>query len=178
MSITWESRRARRAEPTLLWVVDPSSPVTRADLGVVRDIAHAVQGQLTVEVVVTGEDERAAAASTAVLALLATSPEHPVRVVEDVCRAHLDDALDLADHGVVAQLADRRGLDAEAVRVLVGSDAVAGMAAEDRDIARCLGDPADHALYYLAGREIHRLPGPGSSARELYAALRQVHPAG
>lgn len=177
MSITWETRRARRGEPTLLWVVDPSSPLTRADLGVVRDIALAVQGDLPVEVVVTGDERQAAAAGSAVLALLASSPEHPVRVVEDVCRAHLDDALDLADDRVVADLAGRRGLDAEAVRVLVASDAVAGMAAEDRDIARSLGDPQGHALYYLAGREVHRLPGPGTPARELYAALRRVHPA-
>lgn len=168
---------ARQVTPSptdrlVVWVVDPRSPVTRREIGAVRDVALAVHDEIPVEVVTTGDAAGSDAAARAVVSLLAAGEVHPVRVVEDVTRAHHDDRADLADPAVVARLAEQRGQDAEAVAVLAGLPAVGEMAAEDRETARWLGDPADHALFLFAGDEVLRLPGPGASAREIVTALR------
>lgn len=164
---------ARQVTPSptdrlVVWVVDPRSPVTRREIGAVRDVALAVHDEIPIEVVTTGSE----AAARTVVALLASGEVHPVRVVEDVTRAHHDDRADLADPAVLARLAEQRGQDAEAVAVLAGLPAVGEMAAEDRETARWLGDPADHALFLFADDEVLRLPGPGASAREIISALR------
>lgn len=158
--------------PMIVWVVDPLSPVTREEIGAVRDLALAVHDEIPIEVVTTGDGPGSDAAARAVVALLASGEVYPVRVVEDVTRAHHDDAADLGDPAVVARLAEQRGQDADAVAALVDLPAAAAMAAEDRDTARSLGDPADHALFLFVGDEVVRLPGPGASAREIVAAVR------
>ena len=47
--------RVSPRDPIIVWVVDPLSPVTRRDVGAVRDTALAVHGEIPIEVVVTGE---------------------------------------------------------------------------------------------------------------------------
>lgn len=166
--------RVTPRDPIIVWVVDPLSPVTRRDVGAVRDTALAVHGEIPIEVVVTGDRPGSEAAARAVVSLLASGEVHPVRVVEDVTRAHHDEGVDVTDPAVVRRLAEQRGQDADAVVVLAGSPASGRMVAEDRDTARALGDPADHALFAFGRKEVVRLPGPGASAREIIAAIREA----
>lgn len=174
-----QARTPRRTtDPMLVWVVDPASPVVRREIGAVRDTALGIHGEIPIEVVVTGEGSTSQAAGRAVVALLASGEVHPVRVVEDVVRLHHDEGSLLVDTEDVARLADQRGQDGEAVALLAGSPFVAEAVAEDRETARSLDDPEDHALFYLGSREVVRLPVPGGSAREILAAIRQVHPRG
>ena len=164
----------RTRDSMIVWVVDPLSPVTRREVGAVRDTALAVHGEIPIEVVVTGDRPGSEAAARTVVSLLASGEVHPVRVVEDVTRAHHDDHDDLGDPEVVQRLATQRGQDAEAIVLLSASPAAAAMVTEDRATARALRDPADHALFVFGRRGAVRLPGPGASAREIIAAIREA----
>ena len=64
--------------------------------------------------------------------------------------------------------------DAEAVVVLAASAGSGRMVEEDRETARSLGDPAHHALFVFGRKDVFRLPGPGASAREIIAAIREA----
>lgn len=167
-------RRRTSREPLLVLVLDPYSPVARAWVPALRDLAARV-GDVPVEVVCTGdrasarEDSRHAAAG--VVALLAAGRVGPMTVVEDVLRAFADHGQDIADPGVVAELAAGRRLDVDAVKLMAASDEALAMAHEDRELARRLGDPAHAALlHHGAGGRWRRLPGPPATARELAAA--------
>lgn len=161
-------------DPMIVWVVDPLSPVTRREIGAVRDTALAVHEEIPIEVVVTGDGPAGEAAGRVVVSLLASGDVHPVRVVEDVTRAYHDEGVDLADPEAVRGLAAQRGQDAEAVVALAGSPDAGQMVEDDRETARALGDPVDHALFVFGRREVVRLPGPGASAREIIAAIREA----
>ena len=76
-----------------------------------------------------------------------------------------------------AAIARRRSQDGEAVELFAASDRARAMAREDRSVARDLGDPRDHALFFSGTTGVHRLPAPDRGARAVLAALEEVHPA-
>lgn len=174
------ARRRHRRAPLLTYVVDPYSAVARDWVPAVRELALVVGDHLPIEVVCTGDRsslrEDSLAAGAGVHALLATERLHPVTVVEDVLRAFADHGADIADPSTIAELAAARRLDRDAVKLVAASDDARAMAREDRELARGLGDPAGAALLYAAGDRLHRLPGPGSTPRELVSAWRTLAP--
>lgn len=165
-------RRRLCRDPVLVLVVDPYAPAARAWVPALRELTLRVD--VPVEVVCTGDragQEDSLHAAAGIIALLAPEAVHPVTVVEDVLRAHADRGQDIADLGVVAELAAARRLDTDAVKLMAASDHALAMAREDREIARRLGDPGDVALlHHGGGGRWRRLPGPPATGRELVAA--------
>ncbi|GAA3620082.1 hypothetical protein GCM10022199_25660 [Marihabitans asiaticum] len=171
----WRPRVAE--QPLLTWVVDPLSETVRSQIGAVRDVVMAVHDRITVEVVLTGDHASSEHVAAGVIALLAADGATPVQAVEDVVRAHADEGMDVAKPSSFAAIAHRRSQDGEAVEIFAASDRARAMAREDRSVARDLGDPRDHALFFSGTTGVHRLPAPDRGARAVLAALEEVHPA-